>query len=139
MTEKMKILITGATGFIGARIVEVFHLTGYHQVRAGVRSTVSSPRIARYPVEIVKADILNRQEIKSALKDISVVVHCAYGGQGATVEGTEILLSEAIKADVKHVIHLSTIEVYNNPHGVVDEAYSCEFIGEPYGDSKLQA
>lgn len=137
--NKNKILVTGASGFIGARTVETLHLLGSRMVRAGVRKWVSCARIGRFPVEITKVDILNEEEIRHALEGISFVVHCAYGPEGVTVDGTRNILKAALEKKVERVIHISTTEVYGDASGEIDEEYNCQYTGNPYGDSKLEA
>ncbi len=68
-----KILVTGATGYIGGELVPELLQRGY-QVRVMVRSKVSEHQ-ERWPgAEIVIADALNLDELKKALEGI----HCAY-------------------------------------------------------------
>ena len=52
-----RVLVTGAGGFIGGRIVEVLHELNPGSVRAGVRRWSSAARIGRLPVEILQCDI----------------------------------------------------------------------------------
>ena len=71
--EMGKILVTGASGYIGGRLVPELLARGY-QVRAMVRA--SSPEYAtRWPqAEIVVADALEPSDLKGALQG----VHTAY-------------------------------------------------------------
>ncbi len=134
------IFVSGAGGFIGGRTVEVL-LTQkrYSHIRAGVRAWASAARIARYRGEIVKADLLNGGEVSIAVKNMSYVIHCAYGSDGTTVDGTRNLLQAALDANVKKFIHLSTISVYRNPQGTIDETYLVGATDNDYGDSKFEA
>lgn len=139
MNDVGKIFVTGASGFIGGRISEILYLTKRFPFRAGVRSFSSCARISRFPMEIVKANLLNTAELDNSLEGVTTIIHCAYGAQGVTEEGTKNLLQIAQDKGIKRVIHLSTIEVYTNPKGRIDEEYLCEYTGNPYGDSKLKA
>lgn len=139
MNKFNKILITGASGFIGARIAEIMYLTKSYQVRAGIRNWASCARIGRFPMEIVNADIMNPYQINKALQGISAIVHCAKGQGEVTVKGTKNLLEAAINNNIKHFIHLSTTEVYGNVSGTIDENYTPIYTGNPYGDSKIAA
>ena len=60
MTDKEKILVTGSGGFIGGWIVETLHLSHLADVRAGIRSWSSGARLARFPVEIVLCDVMDK-------------------------------------------------------------------------------
>ncbi|HEY0811347.1 MAG TPA: NAD-dependent epimerase/dehydratase family protein [Longimicrobiales bacterium] len=139
MSDKKKILVTGAGGFIGGRIVEVLHALGTGEVRAGLRRWSSGARIGRFPMEMVKCDVRNAEEVENALRDITHVVHCAVGEQSTTVEGTRVLMEAALKAGVKRVVHISTVDVYGTPEGTVDETHPLTVTGRPYGDSKIAA
>jgi nucleoside-diphosphate-sugar epimerase len=139
MSDRRKILVTGAGGFIGGRIVEVMHTLEIGEIRAGLRRWSSGARIGRFPIEMVKCDIRNPDEVTEALRGITHVVHCAVGEQSTTVEGTRVLLEGALKSGVKRVVHISTVDVYGTPEGNVDEQYPLTLTGRPYGDSKIEA
>ena len=139
MRSEEKVLVTGAGGFIGGRVVEVMYLTRSFTPRAGVRSWASAVRVGRFPVEIKRVDLLNREEVDHATEGVSYVVHCAYGPGGATVEGTRNLIEVAATKPIKGIVHLSTIAVYGNAEGTIDETHACDFSGNEYSDSKLEA
>ena len=46
------ILVTGAGGFIGGRIVEVLHAAGLGPVRAGVRRWSTAAQVELFPLKI---------------------------------------------------------------------------------------
>jgi len=135
----MKILVTGAGGFIGGWVVESLYLTGFGQVRATVRRWPSAARIARFPVEIVLCDILNHTQIERAVDGVDAVVHCAYGPREVNIEGTENLLKASLRTGVRRFVHLSTIDVYGGREGNVDETLPFKYTGSEYGDSKIDA
>ena len=139
MRSEEKVLVTGAGGFIGGRVVEVMYLTRSFTPRAGVRSWASAVRVGRFPVEIKRVDLLNREEVDHATEGVSYVVHCAYGPGGATVEGTGNLMEVLATKPIKGIVHLSTIAVYGNAEGIIDETHACDFSGNEYADSKLEA
>jgi nucleoside-diphosphate-sugar epimerase len=139
MGSEEKVLVTGAGGFIGGRVVEVMYLTRTFTPRAGVRSWASAVRVGRFPVEIQRVDLFNKEEIDNAIEGVSYIVHCAYGPGGATVEGTRNLMDVASTKPIKGIVHLSTSAVYWNAEGTIDETYACDFSGNEYADSKLEA
>src|SRR4051794_40956687 len=93
-----KILITGAGGFVGGRIVEILHEISPGSVRAGVRRWSSAARIGRLPVEIVACDVRSAESVRAAMTGATAVVHCAHGDESTNVEGTRIVLDEARRA-----------------------------------------
>lgn len=139
MTSEMKILVTGAGGFIGGWLVEQLYLTGHRNVRAGIRRWSSGARIGRFPVEIVLCDVLDYPQVGQALKGVDAVIHCATGSSDVIIKGTENLLNASSHNGVKKFIHLSTIDVYGNAAGEIDEVFPVRVTGEIYGDSKIEA
>lgn len=136
-----KVLVTGAGGFIGARLVEVLHSTGDWQVVAGVRRWSTAARVARFPVELAQCDIRNAEQVGRALSGVTHLVHCAVTGddRATIVEGTRVLMEGALAAGVKKVVHLSTVDVYGRPQGEVLEDRPFAVTGRVYGDSKIEA
>lgn len=139
-----RVLVTGATGFIGGRLVARLLAEGA-EVRALVSSYSRCARIARFPVELHQGDLLDRGAVKEAAAGCEVIFHCAYGSRGrpeerrrVNIEGTENAIVAA--GTDKRLVHLSTQMVYGVPaHGEITE--ECERIGSgsSYGDSKLEA
>jgi nucleoside-diphosphate-sugar epimerase len=139
MLEAPRVLVTGAGGFIGSRIVEMMHEMGFATVRAGVRRWAAAARIGRFPVEIVQCDVTDAAQVRSVIQGMDWVVHCAVGPREVTVQGTENVLRAAHEAGVKRVVHLSTIDVYGEVSGETAEEAALTPTGKAYGDSKIEA
>ena len=133
------ILVTGAGGFIGGRLVEVLALSGKADVRASVRRWASAARIGRFPVETVRCDITEKDQVRAAMRGVGAVIHCAKGGRTGTVEGTRNILEAAREMEVSRVVFFSTIEVYGDMDGDLDESIPPQRTGRDYGDSKIEA
>jgi len=142
-----KIFVTGGTGFIGSHLVE--HLvTKYNaDVHVLVRNFAKASRISRFPVKMFQGNILDKTAIANAMKDCEYVFHCAYGNTGSPVQqrevnikGTENVLEESLRQNVKRVVHMSTISVYGQiKDGDLNELSPRKYSKEVYGDSKLKA
>jgi len=135
------VLVTGAAGFVGGRIVEALFLSGAATPRAGIRTWSSAARIARFPVDLVLCDIMKPEQIEPAMDGVSTVVHCAYSdARDVIVQGTRNVLEAAQRAGVDRVVFISTAEVYGHDvAGIVDETFPCRYTGWEYADSKIDA
>ncbi len=143
-----RVLITGASGFIGCRVAELLHLRDGWQVRALVHNPANAARLARLPVEIIQGDVRSSSQMHDAVADCDAVVHCAIGtsyGQDrtifdVTVGGTQSLVEAALAARVGRFVHLSTIAVYGNEVlGEVDEQTPLRPGKHTYNLSKARA
>lgn len=142
-----RVLVTGATGFIGGRLVERLILDEGARVRVLLRNFARAPRIARFPIEMIAGDLTDAAAVRQAAADCELVVHCAFGGSGtseekraATIQGTEAVAHAAREAGVKRLVHLSTISVYGLPgDGDLDENAPRRRCGDDYSDTKLEA
>jgi nucleoside-diphosphate-sugar epimerase len=142
-----RVLITGASGFIGGRLAERLVVEHGAQVRALVRNFGRAARLARYPIELVHGDLKSREAVDRAVAGCDYVFHCAYGSDGeddsrrvVNAQGTSHVLDAALKHGCKRVVHTSTVAVYGNaPDGPLDESAPRRKTGFAYGDSKIKA
>src|SRR6266516_4022110 len=139
MRSDHRVLITGAGGFIGGRVAEVLHGSGYAQVRAGVRTWAGAARIGRLPGEIVRCDLADPRQVDAACDGVTAVVQCArtLGPEGEAQLGN--LLEAAYRRGVRRVVHLSTTEVYGDVAGDVDEGHPIGPGHSDYARSKIAA
>ncbi|HZV62085.1 MAG TPA: NAD-dependent epimerase/dehydratase family protein [Methylophilaceae bacterium] len=132
----MQTLVTGATGFIGRRLLQPMD-------RALVR------RKSNLTNEVI-GDLLDPRTLKAACKDIDTVFHCAGYSQasqssdpdihwGVNYEGTKNLLDAAIEERVSQFIYLSSVKAMAEPG---DQCVQEGWPGEPateYGKAKRSA
>jgi nucleoside-diphosphate-sugar epimerase len=123
MISLPKVTVTGATGFIGGRIVERLVLEGRAEVTALIRDFGRAVRVARFPVRMVRGTINAAAAVEQAVKGSQVVFHCAMSVDRASiVEGTRTVCQAALAAGVKRLVYFSTVSVYGTGNGrVIDE------------------
>lgn len=138
MAERPVVLVTGAAGFIGARVCELLHLTGEAEVRPLIRRWSSAARVGRLPLQLLRGDITDPESVRHAMQGVHRVVHCAVGTPDTNVAGTRNVMEAAREAGVEKVVHLSTVSVYGEALGEVTEDHPL-VGGTVYGDSKLEA
>ena len=133
----MKVLVTGASGFLGRHVVDCLAKRG-HRVRAVVRPASKVPQWDN-EVEIFRAELRAEQNLKAAFSDIDAVVHLAAATSGnedvqfaSTVVGTERFLEAMECSAAKRLIHVSSLVVYDwaRAQGVMDE--NTPLVSDPY-------
>jgi nucleoside-diphosphate-sugar epimerase len=142
----MKILVTGATGKVGSRLVKFLAQRGDH-VRALVRDVERAASLEGERVELVKGDLLDAGSLVPAVRGVDSVVHCAAFFRGATPEqahavndlGTQHLANAARAASVRRFVFTSTGLVYGGTGGALaTEDSPCAAV-DAYPLSKVAA
>jgi nucleoside-diphosphate-sugar epimerase len=140
-----KVLVTGATGFIGSRLVEVLINEYKCEISVLVRDFTKLPYIARYPVNVISGSLSDDAILHEACMGIDVIFNLAAAMGGSdeyireiNVNGIQKLLEIAKLKNVKKVIHTSTLSVYGNPQsGFISEQLPGKYGSGIYGDTKL--
>lgn len=116
----MKVLVTGANGFVGAHLCQRLVERGAN-VRALVRDGSDHSGLKGQSVDIVRGDILDLASLERATQDCEQVYHLAANVKfftrnpeamrAANTQGTQNVLAAARKAGVRRMIHTSTAAV----------------------------
>jgi dihydroflavonol-4-reductase len=143
----LRVLVTGATGFLGGHLVEGL-LSHGHQVVAMARQGSDTELLERLRVEIRRADLGDVESLQRALHGTDTVIHLAayytFSGKKemydrVNVQGTRNLLEAMERANVRNIIYCSSTEAMGPTHdGAADENSPCHPYYE-YGRSKLRA
>jgi nucleoside-diphosphate-sugar epimerase len=115
---RTKVLVAGATGFLGGRLAARLVDEGY-RVRAFARRRSNTDALKKLDVEIALGDLGDESSVAAAVSGVDIVVHAAAGTSGtaqdsytATIQGTRNIL-EACKLDrVKKLVYISSCNVY---------------------------
>lgn len=137
-------LVIGASGFLGARLVERLVLERGAPVRALVRRVMAAAPLARLPVEVRVGDVADAAAVAGAVEGCSVVFNCAKGTgsdperrRAVDVDGAGYVVEAARRAGAR-VVHVSSMVVYQLPRdGELDERAPDAAPGDPYTDNKL--
>jgi nucleoside-diphosphate-sugar epimerase len=158
-----RILITGAAGFIGSRVLQTLLDRGFRNLVCLVRPSSelsrleaiieSGPPEAR--IEVLRGNLLSREDCEVACRDVALIFHLAAGiGEKSypdaflnSVVATRNLLDASLRrARLRRFLLVSSFAVYSNcqkPHGrLLDE--SCpidehpELRGEAYCFAKVR-
>jgi nucleoside-diphosphate-sugar epimerase len=141
----MKILITGAAGFLGLHLAKFFDQKGYQLILVDIADFEKDeyPERSRF----VKGDIRDKKLMDSLVKGTDIVIHAAAALPlwkkedifAINVEGTRNLLQAALKHRIKRFIFISSTAVYGIPEKhPIEEGDPKVGIG-PYGESKIIA
>lgn len=144
--ENEKVLVTGATGFLGHHLIQQLVAANY-AVRALVRETSDTRYLESLGVELVVGDIQNEPSVSSAIIGCRYLIHAAglfrfWGDVRAfertNAEGTAYVLQAALRSGVAKFIHISTVAVVGDPppNSLIDEETPCK-PADAYQRSKL--
>ena len=143
----MRVLVTGATGFLGGHLIEEMS-KGPHVPVCAHRQGSDTKRIDELGLEKVVFDLTDRDSILQALRNVDAVVHLAayYTFTGkkemyekVNVKGTDDLLKACQETGVKRFLYCSSTEAMGpieSPPGDEDSPLNPQY---EYGRSKARA
>ena len=142
-----RVMVTGATGLLGAATLRMLIDRGGVDLRAFARDRLKAEMFRDDPVEIVLGDVTDRESVRRAVVGCDVVIHSimAVGdgdGRQINVEGTRHVLDAALEQGVERLVHISSVAVYHPvSDGVVDETSpkDPDGSGTSYHDTKLES
>jgi dihydroflavonol-4-reductase len=150
MSDYGPVLITGATGFVGAAVLDELRATG-RRVRALTRTEEGERRLSALGAAPVRGDIMELDGLISAAQGCDVIYHVA--GVNAfclpdpaplyrtNVDGTRNVVRAAVAAGVRRVVYTSSAATIGEEHGTVgreDSPHRGNFLSH-YERSKWEA
>ncbi|MCA6070223.1 MAG: NAD-dependent epimerase/dehydratase family protein [Endomicrobium sp.] len=104
----LKILVTGANGFVGSHVVEAL-LEENHRVICAVRETSNLKWIKILPLEYRYGNLNDKNFLETAVQNVDGIVHCAGVVRAMTKD-------EYFRANVDNSKHLCEAIIKNNPY-----------------------
>lgn len=124
-----KLLVTGATGFLGSHVVHYFKQKGYDVYAIG-RNREHGAKLEQNGIRFLPIDFKDEQKMLEACRDMDYIVHAgALSSPWGTYEqfyeanvlGTKHIVNGAQTYGVKRVVHVSTPSIYfrfNDDEGI---------------------
>lgn len=147
MSNTIKVLVTGGTGFVGGNLISHLLKNGL-KVRALVRPTSNSDSIKKMGADLITGDVNDKESVRKALEGIDTVYHIAALFRQAgfkdnvywdvNVDGTKNMLDVSLEKGVKRFIHCSTVGVLSHiSNPPADETYPYN-PGDIYQETKAE-
>ena len=144
----MKVLVTGATGFVGSHLSERLTQERY-EVRALVRESSDVSLLKSLGIEIVYGDILDIDSVQKAVSGCEIVYHLAartsrhssasnQDDYAINVEGTKRVVNAALEAGVGRLVYGSSVGVYGFIKSPPVDEQTTPNPNSYYRDSKLK-
>ena len=145
-----RILVTGASGFIGRHVVDAAAVRG-HEVVAFVRNKAAYRRPCK-SVIVAEGDVRDIETVRAAMRDCQAVIHVAarytFDARQAremhdiNVTGTENVLRTAREAKIERVVYTGTVggtAFAKNGLATEQDVAGREAMTGPYKRSKFDA
>ncbi len=150
------ILITGAAGFIGKRVIETLLQYGHRNLHCLVRPSsdcINLQAICRSPeassrLKFIKGNLLSREDCITATRDIAVIYHLAAGRgeksfpdafMNSVVTTRNLLDAVLVHKCLRRIVSISSFSVYSNRgkerRNLLDESCPIETRPELRGDA----
>ncbi len=136
MSQKIRVLVLGADGFLGRQIVQGLRNSDWAlPIRAGRRTGI----LDADGLERKCFDACDQSALSRALDDTAGVVNCVAGGPETLSESARALFAATADRPEIAVVHMSSMAVYGSVSGRVTE--TAPMLGDmgAYGLAKIQA
>lgn len=107
-----RVAILGANGFVGSRIVEMFHLGGLADVRPVVRSIGALARLSRFDLDWRVADARDQAALCTAFAGCETVIHAIAGDVATIRDSVAPAYRAAQEVGVRRLVYLSSASVH---------------------------
>ncbi len=130
-------MVLGANGFIGRRVAAALSASDWATpILAGRRAPVA---VGEDHVTRIQLDATDATQLRGAMEGVAGVVNCVAGDTDTIIDGARALFGAAALAQNPRVVHLSSMAVYGDRIGDVDETTHAASGLSPYGSAKAEA
>jgi nucleoside-diphosphate-sugar epimerase len=114
-----KVVVIGARGFLGRRVVQQLAQSGQFHPVAAYRGATAGPGT-------VACDAASAASVAEAVRGADFAINCVAGNAETMLAATRNLCAAAGAAGLKRIVHLSSMAVYGAATGLVDEAHALD-------------
>ncbi|NOD78585.1 MULTISPECIES: NAD-dependent epimerase/dehydratase family protein [unclassified Ruegeria] len=134
------VLVTGATGFIGKRLVPALLQIGA-RVTVVLRSRHGAATLKRMGARVVTGSMADRATMETVLRDQDVLFHLAYDMRATAADNLaqfDVLRTAAETAGVGRIVHISSIVTYDGwpQQDLTEDSSSARAGGGQYRQAK---
>src|SRR5215471_16179659 len=112
--SKPKVAIIGASGFSGSSLCERLFFNSEFEPVPILHTPARSARLARFPVQLRVADLLDIEQVRKAINGCDYLVNCSRGDIASMTKGLRNLIQAGTQAGAKGLIHISSTAIYGN-------------------------
>ena len=117
MLERKRVVVTGASGFLGLNVVEALSVAG-HETHAYARATSNVSYLASLSARLHTGELSDAARLREAMKGVDAVIHCGTMSgchepddprlRVANIEGTQAVIDAAVECGVRRFVYTST-------------------------------
>ena len=146
INKNSRIIITGATGFVGQNLVLDLQNKGYNDISALVRQSSKTTWLKQHNVKLIRADISDFVSLRKINQPFDAIFHCAgYVGNNrkllkrVNINGTQNACDLAIRLGINRMVYTSSVAVVSGHDDVPLREYLPYKASNAYGESKIDA
>lgn len=144
-----KVVVIGARGFVGRRVAQHLGQTGQFQTIAAMRGAapldgvrgaapLDGVRGAAPEDQVVACDATQPASVLKALAGCDFAVNCVAGDAATMLAATRNICAAATVTGLRRIVHLSSMAVYGDATGLIDETQPLDGGAGWYGRAKVE-